>query len=143
VETETGSKRACDRRRHPRFAEDANALCMTEAGDGGFHQARITEISSDGMRILTGCAFSPGSQLYAGVFLEEEQEPLVLLGVVQHVEADGPDTSLGIRFLSVTDEQQTAVAQLREYLTRRHGGSATVTLRPAAAILRVDEESWW
>ena len=95
------------------------------------------------MRIQTDRAFSPGSQLYSGVFLEESREPLVLLGVVQHCEAEGSRANLGIRFLSVTDDQMASLRQLQEYLKRRHGTAATVTLRPATAILRAGQERWW
>lgn len=142
MESETGKERARDRRRHPRFAEDANALCMTEEG-GGFHQAQLIEISLEGMRIQTKCAFSPGSQLYSGVFLEEAREPLVLLGVVQHCEGEGSHASLGIQFLGVSDDQRASLRQLQDYLKRRHGASANVTLRPASTILRAGQERWW
>ncbi|HEX5139143.1 MAG TPA: PilZ domain-containing protein [Planctomycetota bacterium] len=143
MESETGSQRARDRRRHPRFADDANALCITETGGGGFHQARLTDISSDGMRIVSPCAFTPGSQLYAGVFLEDAREAIVLLGVVQHCETEGGDASLGIQFLSVADDQRAALQQLQRYLSCRHGAAATVTVRSAPAILRVGQERWW
>jgi hypothetical protein len=143
VESETGKERARDRRRQPRFADDAQVLCVGEEGAGGFHQARLTELSADGMRILAPCAFAAGSQIYTGVFLEEEQEPLVLLGVVQHSEGDAGPARLGIQFVSVTDEQRLALDRLQQYLRRRHGRDAVVTVRAAPAILRVSDESWW
>jgi len=82
VESETGNKAARDRRRHPRFADDGLILCVADQGTSGFHQARLTELSADGMRILSGHAFAAGSQIFLGVFLEDAKEPLVLLGVV-------------------------------------------------------------
>lgn len=142
MQSETGSNGARDRRRHPRFADDAQVLCVAEA-DGGFHQARLTELSADGMRLATDRHFTPGSQIYAGVFLGEAQEPLVLLGVVQHCEAQGAGGALGLQFLSVTDEQRLALARLQEYLKERHGADAIVTVHPAPAILRIGDENWW
>jgi PilZ domain len=143
VESETGNQGARDRRRHPRFADEAQVLCVADEGAGGFHQARLTELSADGMRILSGHAFAPGSQIFLGVFLEDAKEPLVLLGVVQHCEPLLSQASLGVQFLSVTDEQRIALEGLQHYLKRRHGAPAVVTVRPATAILRIRDESWW
>jgi hypothetical protein len=143
VDSETGNRAARDRRRHPRFVDDAQVLCVAEAGDGGFHAARLTELSVDGMRLAADRPFEPGSQLYAGIFLEESQEPLVILGVVQHCDACPKGATLGLQFLSVTEDQRLALARLAEYLKRRHGEAAAVTVHPAPAILRIGEERWW
>jgi hypothetical protein len=143
VESRTGRHAAPDRRRHPRFADDARVLCFAGAGRGGFHQARLTELSADGMRIHADRSFEPGRELHAGVFLESSLEPLVVMGVVQHCGGSGEDVTVGIQFLSVTEEQRQALARLREYMTRRHGASAAVTVRAAPAILRVRDERWW
>ncbi len=143
MQSGTGKNPARDRRRHPRFDDDARVLCFADAEDGGFHQARLTELSADGMRLRADRRFAPGSELYAGVFLEESSEPLVLLGVVQHCEGGGDEVTIGLRLPSVTDEQRQALAHLRDYVTRRHGASAVVTVRAAPAILRIGDETWW
>ena len=143
MDSETGNRAARDRRRHPRFADDAQVLCDAEAGDGGFSQARLTELSADGMRLASERAFAPGSQIYAGIFLEESQQPLVMLGIVQHCDAAGKGTTLGLQFLSVTEEQRVALVRLEDYLKRRHGKEALVTVHPAPAIVRIGEERWW
>jgi hypothetical protein len=143
VESETGKRAARDRRRHPRFADDAQVLCVAEAGEGGFHQARLTELSADGMRLVSGRPFATGSQVYTGIFLEEEQEPLVVLGVVQHCDP-GPDgASIGLQFVSVAEEQRLGLERLGDYLRRRHGEAALVTVHQAPAIRRIGEERWW
>ncbi|MCK6461063.1 MAG: PilZ domain-containing protein [Planctomycetes bacterium] len=142
MESETGKRAARDRRRHPRFADDAQVLCIADEGGGGFHHARLTELSADGMRIVARGAFAAGSQIYAGVFLEDEREPVVLLGVVQHCDADGAEAVLGIQFLSLSDEHRTALDRLRAYLKRRHGASADAS-KGTPVILRVGEERWW
>jgi hypothetical protein len=118
-------------------------LCFADAGEGGFHQARLTELSADGMRLNALRGFAPGSEIYAGVFLEESREPLVVLGVVQHCVGDGNDVAVGVQFLSVTDEQRQALARLQEYVKRRHGAAAVVTVRAAPAIRRIGDERWW
>lgn len=143
MESETGTRAARDRRRHPRFVDDAQVLCIADEGGGGFHHARLTELSADGMRIVARGAIAAGSQIYAGVFLEDEREPVVLLGVVQHCEADGAHAVLGIRFLSVNEEHRTALDRLRAYLRRRHGASSTAARQETPVILRVGEERWW
>jgi hypothetical protein len=143
VDSETGTRTARDRRLYPRFADEARVLCVTDAAEGGFYQARLTELSRDGMRLLTDRPFAPGSQLYAGIFLPESQEPLVMLGVVQHCDAEGEGATLGLEFLSVTEEQQAALVRLEAYLSRRHGEDAIVTVHAAPAIKRNGEERWW
>jgi len=144
LDSETGKNVAGDRRRHPRFADDAQVLCVADEATGGFHPARLTEISIDGMRLVADRPFEAGSQLYTGVFLEEAQEPLVMLGVVQHCDRGPAGATLGVEFLSVTEDQRLALAKLGDYLKRRHGASATVvTVHPAPAIRRIGEERWW
>ncbi|MFI5401617.1 MAG: PilZ domain-containing protein [Planctomycetota bacterium] len=143
VDSETGTRAARDRRRHPRFADDARVLCVADAAEGGFYQARLTELSRDGMRLLTDRPFATGSQLYAGIFLPESQEPLVMLGVVQHCDTGADGAKLGLEFLSVTEEQQAALARLEAYLSRRHGEEALVTVHAAPPIRRIGEERWW
>jgi hypothetical protein len=143
VDSETGNRAARDRRRHPRFVDDAQVLCVEEAGHGGFSQARLTELSADGMRLASDRPFVPGTQIYAGIFLEESKEPLVMLGVVQHCDADASGVALGLQFLSVTEEQQVALARLEQYLKHRHGKEALVTVHQAPAIVRIGEERWW
>jgi hypothetical protein len=142
VDVETG-KRGRDRRRHPRFNDDAQAICLTQAGEGGFQQARLTELSMDGMRLSCPRAFEAGSHVYAGVFLEEAQEPLVVVGVVQHCDVAADGATVGLQFLSVSEEQRAGLARLAAYLKQRHGASALVTVRAAPAIKRIDEERWW
>jgi hypothetical protein len=143
VESETGKNGARDRRRHPRFSDDAAVLCMQGDGPTGFHQARLTEVSADGMRIAGAPAFAPGSQVYAGVFLEDAKEPLVLLGVVQHCEPSERDATLGLEFLSLNEDQRLSLQRLKDYLIRRHGAGATITVQAAPTILRIGEERWW
>jgi len=143
VESEKGKRDALDRRRQPRFPDDASVLCVEDAGEGGFSQARLTELSAQGMRLLADRAFEPGSQIYAGIFLAESREPLVMLGVVQHCEGGGMGTTVGLEFLSVTEDQRVGLAQLLTYLKRRHGEAALVTVHAAPAIRRIGEERWW
>lgn len=143
MDSETGNQAARDRRRHPRFADDAQVLCVADAGTGGFYPARLTELSVDGMRLASGRPFEPGSEIYAGIFLEESQEPLVVLGVVQHCDPGPGGATLGLQFLSVTEDQRLALARLEQYLKRRHGKEALVTVHQAPAILRIGEERWW
>ena len=143
MESETGNGSARDRRRHVRFDDDRHVLCVADAAEGGFHQARLTELSLDGMRLTCSRAFEPGSLVYAGIFLEESHEPLVLHGIVQHCECGEQGAALGLQFVSVTEEQRSGLARLEEYLKRRHGDSALVTLHPAPAIRRIGEERWW
>jgi hypothetical protein len=132
-----------DRRRHARYAEDAQVLCVSDAGAGGFHTARLAELSVEGMRIETSRPFAAGEQLYAGILLEESREPLVVLGVVMHCDARPEGATVGLQFLSVTEDQRGALVRLAEYLKRRHGEAATVTVRAAPAIRRIGEERWW
>lgn len=132
-----------DRRRHPRFVEDAQVLCVADAGSGGFHTARLTEVSVEGMRIASDRPFEVGSEIYAGVLLQEMQDPLVILGIVQHCDTRKGAATVGVQFLSVTEEQRVALGRLSEYLKRRHGDAALVTLHPAPAIRRIGEERWW
>lgn len=143
MDSETGNRNARDRRLYPRFADDARVLCVADAAEGGFYQARLTELSRDGMRLVADRPFARGSQVYAGIFLPESQEPLVILGVVQHCDAGRDGTTLGLQFLSVTEEQQDALARLEQYLSRRHGVEAIVTVHAAPAIRRIGEERWW
>ena len=143
MDSETGNRAARDRRRHPRFTDDARVLCVGDFGEGGFYQARLTVLSRDGMRLLSDRAFAPGSNVYAGIFLEDAQQPLVILAVVQHCDGDGKGATLGVQFLSVTEEQRSGLARLEDYLRRRHGESALVTVREAPAIRRIGEERWW
>jgi hypothetical protein len=144
VDSETGNRAARDRRRHPRFADDAHVLCVTDAAEGGFHPGRLVELSVDGLRLATRRPFAPGEHLYVGVFLEESQEPLVVLGVVQHCDArNGDGATVGLQLVSMTEDQRRALARLKDYLGRRHGEAATVTIHPAPAIRRIGEERWW
>lgn len=143
MESETGNPRDRDRRRHPRFADDARVLCVASERGGGFHHARLTELSADGMRILAPCVLAAGSEIYAGVFLEDVREPVVLLGVVQHCDGDTAPTNLGIQFLSVTDPQRLALERLQQYLKQRHGPGALAAERAAPVILRLRDEGWW
>lgn len=143
MESESGNRAARDRRRHPRFADDAQVLCVVDAGEGGFYPARLTELSVDGMRLASSRRFEAGSQLYAGIFLEDSQEPLVMLGVVQHCDAGEKGAMLGLQFLSVTEEQRLALGRLEQYLKRRHGQEALVTIHQAPPIRRIGEERWW
>lgn len=143
MDPETGNLAARDRRRHPRYADDAQVLCVAGEGAGGFCAARLTELSLDGMRLHVDRAFPMGIELYAGIFLEEAQEPLVMLGVVQYCDPLPKGSTLGLQFLSVTEEQQVALARLEEYLERRHGEAALVTVHAAPAIKRIGEERWW
>jgi len=138
---QTGS--AKDRRRHPRFEDEAQALCFEESGAGGFHAARLIEISAEGMRLETGQVFEPGGELYVGVFLDQAREPLVTTGVVQHCAPRPGGATVGLQFVATTQEQRTALALLSDYLERRHGEEALVTLHPAPAIRHISEERWW
>jgi len=132
-----------DRRHHLRFEEEAQALCFEEGGSGGFHPARLVEISVDGMRLETHRELEPGGELYVGIFLEEAQEPLVTMGVVQHCEPRPGGATVGLQFLSVSSEQRHALEQLSQYLERRHGEAALVTIHAAPAIRHISEERWW
>jgi hypothetical protein len=141
VDSETG-RAAGERRRHPRYAEDARVLCVADAG-AGFQDARLVELSADGMRLVAREPFAPGEELYAGVFLEDAQEPLVVRGVVQHCDPEPRGAAVGVKLLGATDEQRDALARLEAYLERRHGAEALVTLRAVPAIKRVSDERWW
>ena len=57
MESEKGKRDARDRRRHPRFPEDASVLCVEDAGEGGFHQ--IAAEARDNDRFLDAGSRQP------------------------------------------------------------------------------------
>ncbi len=115
-----------ERRRHPRFADNLQVFIVEVGKSSDFHYGRLLYLSVDGLRLEVDRTFVKDANLYVGIFVQDTQEPLVVLGVVEHCAAEKDTTVLGVQLLSQSVEQRDAIERLRRYVDEIHKSEQSV-----------------